>query len=297
MDETSLKPQGQVVLKTTADVDAALKDWRQGDCVLEDQWFVFRFDTTIPISAEAKQAAVAPEIDLAQKKVPGLVLVTQTCDIVRSVLDRPFVEVSPLVRIEDESVFAQIRRARRPQFAYIPTLDEQRLVADLDQTMTLEKPVLTGWQRFRGFESERDERAFLLALSRKRSRYAFPDDFVEITQKLQKRISKWHEKHDEEGLALREIIEIRVLPDPSWRADEISLLFWFIRSENTKLSENDWLRLKNRWLDLIPESGRYRERMGFVTTQQEMNVEDYLNSDPFDLNHLSIEKIEVDDEL
>ena len=62
-------------------VDAALQTWRQGDYVLGEQWFIYRFDPALPLTEES--AAIAGEgIDLAEVAVRGFVVLTQTCDTV-----------------------------------------------------------------------------------------------------------------------------------------------------------------------------------------------------------------------
>jgi hypothetical protein len=77
-------------------VDAALCDWQQGDCVLGEHGFVFRLDPKRPLSEAAIEAAAAGG-DLAETVVRGLVVLTQTCDIVRTCRERTFLEVAPLV--------------------------------------------------------------------------------------------------------------------------------------------------------------------------------------------------------
>lgn len=61
-------------------VDERLADWRQGDCVVGDQWFLHRFDPALPLTAEATEAA-AGEAALCETPVRGLVVLTQTCDL------------------------------------------------------------------------------------------------------------------------------------------------------------------------------------------------------------------------
>jgi hypothetical protein len=113
-------------------VDAALQEWRQGDCVLGEQWFIHRFDPELPLTDES--AAVAGEgVDLAESAVRGLIVLTQTCDIVRKSIGRPFIEVAPIVEVS-EQVAHEIERGRRPLYGIIPALRIYRLVADLDRT-------------------------------------------------------------------------------------------------------------------------------------------------------------------
>jgi len=66
-----------------------------------------------------------------------MVVLTQTCDIVSDCLERPFIEVAPLVRTNEQLV-EEIRHLKRPAYAYILTVADSHLVANLDLTMTVE---------------------------------------------------------------------------------------------------------------------------------------------------------------
>ncbi len=116
-----------------------------------------------------------------------------------------------------------IKRVKIPRYAYISGVAEQNLVADLDRVMTVEKTVVATWDRIIGCQNDEEIRAFGKALSRKCSRFAFPDDFNAFIRKLQKRMNDKHEKTSDEGLALRALREIRVQATPSWDAEETSL--------------------------------------------------------------------------
>jgi hypothetical protein len=267
-------------------VDRALADWRQGDCVLGEYWFVSRIDVAHPLSPAA-QAAALQGIDLADDQVRGLVLVTQTCDIMRSCADRPFVEVCPLVEVEEPKLL-EIARARRPAYALVPALAPQRLVADLDRSMTLEKPVVAAWSRVPGCRSDREARAFAQALARKRARFAFPDDFSELARGLQTRLVKQHDKATDEGRALQALREIRVQASPAWEAERTELFFWFVRDEQeTDFEGKRWDGLLEHWLALVPMSGRFSLAQGRVVTLSDMTGAEYVGSDPLDLDYLS----------
>ena len=216
------------------EVDTALKEWSQGDCVLGKQWFVYRFNPQRPLTIDSANVA-QDQVDLteseviAESEVKGFAVITQTCDIVRSCKDRPFIELAPLVEVIDEKRLHEIERSRRPQYAYIPGVAKFNLVADLDRVMTVEKAVILEWERIAGCKNDQDIRALRQALARKRIRFAFPDDFIRFANKLQKRMQDKHDKASDEGEALRALREIRVRAEPSWNAQEVTLMFWFIR--------------------------------------------------------------------
>lgn len=212
------------------EVDDSLASWRQGDFVLGEHWFLFRTDAKRPLTSDAAIAA-GMDGDVVEVEVCGFVIITQTCDIVRRCGGRPFVEVCPLVKVDD-TTFHEVEFGRRPNYAFVPGAAQQQLVADLDRVMTIEKSVVAGWVRVEGCTTDADTRRLSRALARKRARMAFPDDFVAAASKLTSRLSSKHDKDSDEGRALRSLREIRVQASPSWDADRIELMFFFIRNED-----------------------------------------------------------------
>ena len=81
-------------------VDEQLSAWRQGDCVIGEHWFLFRTNSECPLTGNAV-AAVTEGAENAETAVRGFAVLTQTCDLVRHCVDRPFVEVSPFVEVGD----------------------------------------------------------------------------------------------------------------------------------------------------------------------------------------------------
>jgi hypothetical protein len=271
------------------EIDAALERWSQGDCTVGgDCWFVTRFDPQHPLTpAAADVVEVDPNADLTESSVRGFVVVTQTCDLVRCCAERPFVEVAPLVAVDDRYL-QEIHRLKRPRYAYIAGVAEFNLVADLDRVMTVEKAVVAGWERISGCPSDADTRLLAEALARKRSRFAFPDDFNEFAKELQKRMQKRHDKADDDGVALRALREIRVRAAPAWDAERVELMFWFIRAEEDVLFKNQgWDELLDEWLKLLPPSARFSAVDGTVVSLDDMTAKEYLHSDRLDLDRLS----------
>lgn len=267
-------------------IDTTLKEWRQGDCVIGEHWFVYRFNPQRPLTSDSADVS-KEEIDLAESEVKGFAIVTQTCDIVRTCNERPFVEIVPLVEV-DKQQLRDIQRSRRPQYAYIPGVMELNLVADLDRVMTIEKAVLVEWKRRPGCHNDDEVRELGQALIRKRARFAFPDDFTVFARKLQNRLRDKHGKASDEGEALRALREIRVRAEPSWNSLKIRLIFWFIRDgEHSQFKGIGWDIFLDQWLRLIPESERYHNVEGSVVALEDMTAKEYVESAPLDLNHLS----------
>jgi hypothetical protein len=267
-------------------INTALQKWSQGDCTIGDHWFAYRFDPKQPLTTEY-QEVVEADVDLNESSVRGFVVITQTCDLVRSCQERPFLEISPLVEVEAQRL-QEIKQMKRPQYAYIPGIAEVGLVADLDRVMTVEKSVVAAWNRTVGCRSDQETRDFGQALSRKRSRFAFPDDFNRLAKTLQTRMQSKHGKNNIEGSALQALSEIRVQATPSWAADKIDLTFWFIHPQNDdSFQDKKWVELLDSWLKLIPVSGRFASIAGAVKSLADLTAQEYVESDRLDLDRLS----------
>lgn len=269
------------------DIVEALDRWQQGDCALNVSGFVYRFKVTRPVTSESRSAG--DESDVVEADVPGFVVVTQTCDIRRAVSDRPYVDICALVACPEWTSIDEIRKGLRPRFACIPGVADREVVADLDQVMTIEKPVLASWLRVQGCQTDGELRALAAAMSRKFSRFAFPDDFVATSRKLVDAIRHKHGKPEsDEGRALRALREIRVAATPNWNAARVHLQFFFIRSdEQNSVFHESWADWLTKWLGLIMPSGRYVSIDGVVLPLSRMRADEYVASDQLDLDHLS----------
>jgi hypothetical protein len=275
-------------------INNELQKWCQGDFVLGEYRFVHRFNPQCPLTPDSINSEDGEEIDLAKPEVKGLVVVTQTCDIVRSCCERPFLEVVPLVEIEVEKI-SEVKKGRRPQYAYIERVAKLNLVADLDRVMTVEKALILKWGRQQGCVNDEEKRLLRQAIARKRMRVAFPDDFVQFASKLQKRMQDKHSKQSDEGEALRALREIRVSATPSWNDNNPELLFYFIREEEQdNFNGTKWYELKEQWSKLLPESGRFQSINSLVVSLEDMTAKEYIESDQLDLDHLSMPQSNIE---
>ena len=259
------------------EIDDVLRDWRQGDIALEADLFVEMHAGTKPGSGP----------DVITTDVRGIVVLTQTCDIVRTCVERQWVEVAPLVAIPDAALMASIERLARPNYALVPTLRSDRLVADLDRSMTVEKALLASWRRTPGWHTDEEERRFREALARKRSRPAFDDDFIGAIRPLSTRLKKSHGKDSPAGRATDTLSEIRVQPSPSWSNPDVEVFVWFIRDPSEDDSGIDWVAHVETWLGLIGRKGRFQHFEGVATTLEDMTARQYVDSDRLDLDQLS----------
>ena len=277
-------------------IDEALRAWRQGDvCLDAGLEFLHLADLSCPHSPASLQVADALEDSGGMLRagptpildeVRGVVMLTQTCDVVRGCRERPFVEVSPLMSMPEQEVEA-IRRLKRPAFAYVSAMAAGCLVADLDRIMTVEKALVAGWTRTPGWETDNELRDFTLALARKRARFAFPDDFVSAAQPLQRNLVDKHDKKTEEGSHLRALREIRVRAAPSWDGDPVQLSWWFVKDSDPVGVNSDWQSFLDQWLARFDQSGRFRLDSLIACRLEDMTARDYVESDHLDLDRLS----------
>ena len=258
--------------------DLGLADWRQGDVALGVTWFV---QVEPPEEAGETHAII-------EDGVKGLVAVTQTCDIVRPAEHRPYIEFAPLVEMASPEAFADVERGARPAYAVVPALRGRRLVADLDRSMTVHKAVVSGWPRTPGWSTDPEIRAFAQALARKRARFAFPDDFVAVVSSLQDRVKRKHGRVSEEGEALRALREIRVQATPEWDAAAVDVMIYFIRERGAVApAPRGWDGWLGEWLGLLRPAGRFQAVDGTVVGLDALTAEEYVASDPLDLDYLS----------
>ena len=278
----------------TQRIDAALRDWRQGDVILGSALqFIHQADLAHPVSDEAAAnapaqppgAAAQANIAILEGAAPGFIVVTQTCDLVRGCRERPYVELAPLVE-GDAAFVADVKGLRRPSFAFVPAVADKNLVADLDRAMTVEKGLLVSLPRVQGMTTGAETRAFAAALARKRARFAFPDSFTDLMKSLSSLLKKRYGKNNEEGHHVDALREIRVAALPTWSGNGIALFFWFIKG--TEPANPDWDKWVGTWLALVKPTATYATIEGLAVRLEDMTARDYVDSEHLDLDQLSV---------
>lgn len=277
-----------------ASIDAKLAEWRQGDLALGEAVFIHAADPRAALTNGIPEMA-GDDLAIVETLFDGVVVVTQTCDIRRHCVERPFVEVSPLVAVNnlEEGIRIDcVRKGSHPRYLFVPAIADRGLVGDLDRTMTIEKSVLAGWARTPGCADGAERQSIAAALARKRARFAFPNDFNARVAKLANRIKKKHGNDSDEGHILDGIREIRVAASPDWDATEVTLMFWFLceqgPSDDTSIMNH--MKVEGqvaKWLDLVPAGGRFVQVKGTACALQDMTAAEYVASDRLDLDHLS----------
>lgn len=265
---------------------AGLDGWQQGDCLLGEHGFLARFSLERPLTEESRLAS-EQGVDISEALFPGFVILSQTCDVVRAMIDRPYLEVAAL-RLVDPKELEQIRKGRKPRFAFLPGLEDRSLVADLDLVNTVEKAVLLAVPPVRGCRSDDEIRHFAANLGRKRTRFAFPDAVTDMLGSWVSRLKKKHESSNEEGQVARWIRELRLAASPDWSADPIRLHFWILlddKAPDGAVSRIDAQFAK--WVDAFERPANVEDISWQVASLDTMSAREFLQSDPLDLEHLS----------
>jgi hypothetical protein len=271
-----------------AHVDKALGGWQQGDCVVGNIDFVYQILAEVPVTATASTPP-SNRFEVVAAEIPGVVVVSQTCDIQRKTIVRPYVEVAALVQCPANVSVDEVRKALRPQYACIPGVADQGLIADLDQIMTVEKPLLVSYACTRGCRDDFEIRVFARCVARKFSRFAFPDDFNASVKKLVELVKGKHDSAESDvGAAFRALREIRVAALPNWQADQIDLFFYFIREGSDEAAgKQPWSHWANLWCSRVKLGGRFRSVDGVVLPLSRIRADELIGSDTLDLDHLS----------
>lgn len=251
-----------------------LQELRQGDIIYHEHWFVY-------LSTPDDSGRT-----LVEEEVEGFVVLSQTCDIVRSYAERPYLEVCPLVKIEDEQSYQTIQRGMRPRYAYIPAKEPQRLVADLDRIMTVDKSRASNWNLHKGCRTAVEQQKFAQAIARKRNRFAFPDELVELLRTMQRRIVKKHSRNSAEGELLRVLQEIRIAFTPAMEADQISCFVYFIVADESLITQ-ELEEQCTAWIELINPTSKYISFDAIIASYNGISALEYIKSIPLDLDYLS----------
>jgi hypothetical protein len=296
------------------DASATYAQWRQGDYIPTGGvfWFV-----------KSVEGDDGPNVKTSGEAVDGMVLLTQTCDLVRPPEERPFVLIAPLV-YKPESEAKGTRHGHRPQFAWVPAAGDSAF-ADLDRVVAYDKVFASklDWQR--GFRTTEEADIFAQTVGRKFSRFAFTDEFHESVEPFLDRVREKHGSLTKpEGEFFAKVRQIRVEAD--WSAEEIEATLIFILDPNdlpaipekdvleppedlvrwygggrrpdeiaSRLANTDdegarlylWNRLADVWVGLCVARYPLTQLTAEVVTSEDMSLQRYWKTQRLDLDYLS----------
>lgn len=262
---------------------ASLKErlcvWRQGDYTLGLPQIV--------LATAIEDGDLVADV----REVVGLVVITQTCDIVNCGGDKEWVTVAALREVHEDSM-DNISNGSSPTFVSVECAPQDNVVADLNQMMTIHKSLLAQLDRKDGFKTDESRRRFADALSRKHGRFAFPDLFsTSVLSPLRTRVRRAHVKNSKYGAAYRSIDSARVVAFPSWDAITVTVGFRFL-IKNAKESEAN----RSTISEIVSEHlGKINWPSGFspaeplfvLQTSEEMSAKEWLDSQEIDWQFIS----------
>lgn len=256
-----------------------LAQWRQGDYSLDLKQIIW--------GAELSDGELLGEA----ADVIGIVVITQTCDIVNWGDDKQYVTVAALADVPAEKL-PHLIAGRVPSWAVLETPHAPAVGVDLNQLMTIHKSVLASLTRLSGFSSDVTRARFSDTLARKHGRFAFPDNFCRhVLEPLKTRIRSGHEKDSDQGKALRSIDAVRAVASPSWEAEEIKVGFRFILADESKrlVDRSRVSCLLGDYMSKIkwPRGMEPEEPPFQLQTLDEMTARELLDSQEVDFNFIS----------
>lgn len=264
-----------------------LGSWQQGDFALNVGGFSFgvRPDEDDLAVDEAQKIALRETED----QIVGVVVVSQTCEVVRMRHEDEVVAVCPLVQ-RDETEQRAIAKGRRPSLAIVENSPPGSF-ADLSRIMSISKDLLSSWERKSGFCDSRKRLRFAAALERKFGRFAFPDDFNLSMSGFQKRVWSKHDKASDIGKVYRSIRQIRFRVSPDWNASNRKIAIIAIL-EDEDVVEIDRKTIGQELADQIanialPEGYDWAEPKFILLRLSELSAEDLLESQQADFDFLS----------
>lgn len=228
-----------------SDIDRDLLAWQQGD-VGRPGVFLSVASSKVPLAPNSLSLSTdeAEEFFMVEEEVEAVVVLTQTCDLVRSVSTtsavggRLWVQVAPLVRLTGTDL-DNATRGRIPRFAPVPGEGDDAF-ADLDRCTTLEKSVLVRLEHSRGCPDHDSVTRFSNACARNRGRFAFPDELSPALDPLRREMQKRSGRATALGRRVDDVLQIRVEPMPGWAAETISVTVHFIVSSTSLPALDEW---------------------------------------------------------
>ena len=158
-----------------------LQGWDQG-CLLDRRVDLFLADLRTPLTAASSQLAVqqgtAPravvEVNYDPEQSPGMIIVSQLCDLVASDREEPMCEAIPLLVVPDDLLLPG------PHSSRYFTLDaHRRLVGDQTRRLVFEKALLPDRAATSLLDTDVKRQAFRAWIARRPARIAFDDDLID----------------------------------------------------------------------------------------------------------------------
>jgi len=249
----------------------------------------------------------------------GVVVLSQTCDVVREELQH--VTLAPIVCLGALDA-RNARAGKMPRYVHIPALGDHRF-ADLDVVAVAAKLTLAGQSREQGVATDLEIRTFGAAVARRFGRFAFPDEVSEFLKPLRNVIqSKAVKPASPMGGVLESVVELRIEAAGSWSSPPWNLTLSVVVKPGTLPLLDDltpsptvevsrdlsasriaelismttdsgelialWNALGEAWIDTCGDpTGALASIASEVVGEDEYTLDRYRRSERLDLDHLS----------
>jgi hypothetical protein len=231
-------------LAEAGDADRAeVASWRQGD--------VFGLGRHLALMPDGGSATAAVVADFATE---ALVLVGQSCDVVKPIDRRPITTMAPLVRLADDEL-REARAGRRPRYVSLPGVGDDAFI-DLDMAFPIHKRLLLGRRQGAGVTSSVQAAAMSRSIGRAFGRFAFPDAFNEAVGNLVRRVRSKHGNNGAEGRVLVEHVDDILVEAPWDDAEYEATLLIVLKPGLLAMSDGppspaSWVAAKPMSIDVI----------------------------------------------
>jgi hypothetical protein len=168
-------------------IQIALTDWKQGDTFCLSELAIthvadLRFPLTQGASALAndfKASDGGSVFHVVAQNPDRFLVVSQTCDIVKKVNKSEMVSLAPVFAV-DKDIHNEAKKGRHSRYLYLPSLDANKQVANLELIFFAEKSVLLqvdAKEKICAVRDDHETTQLAMAIARKFNRFAFPDEF------------------------------------------------------------------------------------------------------------------------
>lgn len=253
-----------------------LDEWQQGDFTKDDHPLV--------------RLSLHEDRGVAPKRTDdhaGLIVISQTCDIIRSAERQNTVLVSRLIEVDD-AVYQNVIRRSIPRYIAVPKAGD-RIVADMTAIMTVDKSLVAKWDRVDGFDpTQRVNFARSIALFF--SRPALPDELVLAISRFRSQVlSRSRRLTSPLGKALLCVDEFRIYEDIPGNYQLLVFLVDNPELDGTQSRDDISVKIEASIKGALGGDGlaALGDHPVLITTVDEQTARDYIRSVPLDLNIIS----------
>ena len=257
-----------------------LAKWRQGDYSLDVGGFLY---------ANTSETGENYDAEESTEGILGLIVISQTCDIVRRSGGREYITVCPLIAVEEKEL-RDANRGRKPYLIFVENTADN-VFADLRRVMSVHKDIVATWQRHKGFSNQENSLKFAAALERKFGQFAFPDEFEDAIKQFKSRVWERHNKTDSiPGKIYRSLAQIRFRAHPDWDAEKKTILVIAVMKNVEELEATRAEianELENQLANLhLPENYAWAEETYVLAAAKRLTAEDIISSQRGDFDYL-----------